>query len=247
MNITNKTVLISGGGSGIGFETAKFLLEKGNKVYILGRNEAKIKKAASELGDVTAIVCDITKESDVNQLVALVENEINDLSVLINNAAVAHVYKHEEKADSFEIAQEEMLTNYLSLIRLTEKLLPVLKSQPEAAVVNVSSVVAYLPHIIVPTYSDTKAAVHSYTRALRHALAKDTAVRVFELMPPLVNTESAKDIGGENGIQPREVAAGLFKGIENDDHEIYIGQTAQLRELYLSNPVDAFNVLNEGL
>lgn len=246
MNISNKTVLITGGGSGIGYETAKLLSQQGNKIIIVGRNADKIKKAGEEL-NVIAIAADITIEADVDSLIERVSKEFPELSVLINNAAVAYIYRVAEDLDSFEKARHEMLVNYLSPIRLTERLLPILKNQVEAAVVNVTSNVVYVPLAILPSYSATKAALHSYTVALRRAL-RDTAVKVFELQPSLVNTDAAKGIGGqENGIDPALVVSGLISGIQNDENEIYVGDTEALRNQFFSDPLAALESLNQGL
>jgi uncharacterized oxidoreductase len=110
----------------------------------------------------------------------------------------------------------------------------------------VSSIVAYSPQHLIPTYSDSKAALHSYTVSLRHTLAKDTAIKVFELLPPMVNTEFSKDIGGEHGMPASEVAQGLIIAIENDDYEIQVGQTAEFRKFYLSSPTEAFSMMNHS-
>jgi uncharacterized oxidoreductase len=245
MNISNKTVLITGGGSGIGFEAAKALSKKGNKVIIVGRNEEKLQQAAKQLNNVTAIACDIAVQADVENLVKQVKDNFSDLSVLVNNAGAAYAYQLSAEANAFDKASEEMLVNYLSLIRLTEALLPVLSQQNEAAIVNVSSIVVFAAGTSIPTYSASKAAVHSYTQSLRHTLSKDTNIKVFELMPPLVNTDFSKEIGGENGIPASEVAEGLVTALEKDEYEIHIGMTAQLYQLFLSSPENAFNTLNQ--
>jgi uncharacterized oxidoreductase len=245
MNITNKTVLLTGGGSGIGFETAKLLSTKGNKVIIIGRNENKLIEAAQTLQNVTAIRCDITSEKDISDLIENIKENYPELSMVINNAGHAFAYTHDENAGAFEKATEEFATNYFAPIRLTEALLPVLKSQENALVVNVSSIAAFSPSTAVPSYSDSKAALHSYTLALRHTLAKNTAIKVFELMPPLVNTEFSKEIGGANGMAADDVAQGLIDGIENDVYEIQIGQTAEFRKFYLSAPTEAFEMMNQ--
>lgn len=246
MNITNKTVLITGGGSGIGYETAKVLSARGNKVIIVGRKESKLKKAAESLPGVVAIRCDINNESDVLNLIQKVGNEFPELSVLINNAGRAFTYEHNEIASAFEKATEEFATNYFSVLRITEALLPIIKSQAEAAIVNVTSIVGYSPHSLLPTYSDSKAALHSYSLSLRHTLAKSTTIKVFELMPPMVNTEFSKDIGGEHGMPASEVAEALINAIENDVYEIQVGQTAEFRKLYLSSPTEAFAMMNRS-
>jgi len=242
MNTTNKTVLITGGGSGIGFQIAKTLSEKGNKVIITGRSEARLKDAAAKLNNVSFFVTDVTKEEDVNKLVSYLAEKHPTLDVLINNAGQAFIYELDKKP-GFESASAEITTNYLSIIRLIDKLLPTLKAQPEAAIVNVTSVLAIAPSHDVPTYSASKAALHSYTQALRFSLA-DTNVKVFELFPPLVDTEFSAEIGGSNGIPPQQVADEFLQGLESDTFDIRVGFTAQFWDAHLKSPDDAFKMLN---
>jgi uncharacterized oxidoreductase len=243
MKTTNNTILITGGSAGIGFETAKLLSEKGNHVIITGRDEARLKQAASRLQNVTAIVSDVSKEADVKALVAKLNTEFPGLSMVINNAGHALLYDiAEEGVNGIEKAADEMHTNYLSVIRLNELLLPLLKKQAEAAIVNVSSIVALVPGSLAG-YSASKAALHSYTQSLRFAL-EETAVKVFELMPPLVNTNFSQAIGGANGIPPSEVAKDLLDALESNTYEIHVGNTAHLFKLFLSSPADAFNQMN---
>jgi uncharacterized oxidoreductase len=246
MNITNKTVLITGGGSGIGFEIAKLLGEKNNRVIITGRTEAKLQKAAAQLKNVSMLATDINSEVDIDKLIGHITREFGGLDILINNAGSAYAYKLGADVNAYDKAKEEMQTNYLSIIRLTEKLLPVLKNSKEAAIVNVTSIVAFVPGINLPTYAASKAALHSYTRALRYTLALTSDIKVFELMPPLVNTEFSAEIGGANGIPPLEVAEGLIKGFESDEYELHIGKTADIYKLYLHSPEEALKTLNQG-
>jgi len=246
MKISNKTILVTGGGSGIGYATAKYLSEKGNKVIISGRNPEKIKKAGMELG-LTAIACDITKANEVADLVARIKNEFDDLSILINNAGVANLYKLGEDSGAFEKSKIEFETNYFGPVRLTELLLPVLKKQPEAAIVNITSNVSFHPLIVLPTYSDTKAALHSHTIALRLTLASDTNIKLFEVMPSLIDTDATKDMGGANGLPPRVVAEDIYNGIEHDQYEIYVGDTGQQRASYFEDPQVAILNFNIGL
>jgi len=246
MNITGKTILITGGGSGIGFEIAKLLSNKGNKVIITGRSEARLQNAAAQLNNASYIATDVNSESDIDNVVNRVTTEFGGLDILINNAGAANYYKLGDGSDNYSQAAEEIQTNYLSVIRLTDKLLPLLRASKEAAIVNVSSIVVFAPGINLPTYAASKAALHSYTRALRYTLAKTTGIKVFELMPPLVNTEFSAVIGGANGIPPLEVAQGLIDGFEKDEYELHIGNTADLYKLYLSSPEQALQTLNQG-
>lgn len=244
MKTTLNTVLITGGSAGIGFEIAKQFSASGNHVIITGRNTERLQQAAAQLSNVTAIACDVSKEEDVKHLVEIINRDFPNLNILVNNAGKAHLYKLTSNADAFTKAGEEMLTNYLSVIRLTGQLLPVLSEQPEAAIVTVSSIAVFAPNEVLPGYSASKAALHSYSRALRHTLSQSTSIKVFELMPPLVNTEFSQAIGGSRGIPPSEVASALLHAMENNQYEIHVGQTEQLYQLYLKSPEEALAALN---
>ena len=243
MNTQQNTILITGGSAGIGMAIAKLFSENGNQVIITGRNEERLQKAAAQLKNVTAIQADVTKEEDMDKLVARVQRDFPALNILINNAGNAYVYKLGQGANAAAKASEEMLTNYLAPISLTEKLLPLLEKQPEAAVVNVSSIVAFAPGQRLPTYAASKAALHSYTLSLRLAL-EPTSVKVFELMPPLVDTEFSTEIGGANGIAPSVVAEDLFTAFENNTYQIHVGRTADLYQLSLASPAEALLAMN---
>ncbi|HEY0243953.1 MAG TPA: SDR family NAD(P)-dependent oxidoreductase [Mucilaginibacter sp.] len=245
MNITNKTVLITGGGSGIGFEIAKLLSEKNNQVIITGRSEERLQKAAAQLKNVSIIAADITDEASVEKLVAQINKDYGKLDILINNAGNAFLNNLGVETNTYQKAKDEFDTNFFAVLRLTDKLLPVLKAQDEAAIVNVSSILAYVPAGDISTYSASKAALHSYTQSLRFALQKTTAVKVFELMPPLVNTDFSKDIGGENGIHPNVVAQDLINAFENDEYEVRVGNTAYVYQLSLTSPAEAFDMMNK--
>lgn len=246
MDLTNKTILITGAGSGIGFATAQSLSKKGNKAIIVGRNAIKIEKAAAELG-LDFIVCDVTDEQQVLALVSKVNAQYKDLAVLINNAGVASLYRLGESANAYEKSKQEFETNYFAVVRLTELLLPVLKNQSEAAIVNITSNVSFHPLVLLPTYSDTKAALHSHTVALRLTLSRNTNIKLFEVMPSLINTEATKDMGGENGLPPSVVAENIFQGITADTYEIYVGETARQYAEHFENPLSALEKFNDGL
>jgi uncharacterized oxidoreductase len=243
MNTTNNTVLITGGSAGIGFEIAKLFSATGNKVIITGRNRQRLHNALAQLENTTGIVSDVSKKEDTEALVATLEKDFPGLNMVVNNAGQAHLYDLADSENAFEKAQDEMLTNYLAVIRLNEKLLPLLKEQEESAIVNVSSVVAIVPGRI-PTYSASKAALHSYTQSLRVSLQRAGNIKVFELMPPLVDTEFSAIINGSTGIAPVVVAQGLIDAIEKDTYEIHIGKTQYIYDLYLQSPADALKVMN---
>jgi uncharacterized oxidoreductase len=247
MNTTNKTVLITGGGSGIGFEIAKLFSENGSKVIITGRSEARLKDAIAKLNNVDYITADVTKADDTEKLVSHIKANYPALDVLINNAGSASAYSLGEDAGVFDKASDEILTNYLSVTRLTEKLLPILNKQTEAAIVNVTSIVSLAPAFTIPTYSASKAALRSYTQILRFTLDKQSSpVKVFELMPPLVNTDFSKEIGGENGISPIVVARDLLDAFETNTYEVKVGQTADFYNGFYAGTEQAVAALNQG-
>lgn len=244
MKTTNNTVLITGGSAGIGFAIAKLFSEKNNHVIITGRNEERLKQAAAQLENVTTIQSDVSSEAETNILVQKLKKDFPKLNIVINNAGNAYAYELSQEANAYNKAKDEIITNYLSVIQLNEQLLPLLAQQEEAAIVTVSSIAAFAPSRFIPTYSASKAALHSYTQILRHTLAQSTAIKVFELMPPLVNTDFSKDIGGENGIPPSQVAQDLLDSLENNQYEIHVGATASLYQLFLSSPADALLSMN---
>jgi len=244
MKTTQNTVLIIGGTAGIGLEIVKQLTALNNHVIVTGRNKERLDSALASLKNVTAIPFDVSKANEVDNLVERISKDFPNLNMVINNAGRAILYNlADENQDDFSNAEDEMLTNYLSIIRINQKLLPILKAQSEAAIVNVSSVVAYVPGITLPTYAASKAALHSYTTSLRLSL-EDTSVKVFELMPPLVDTEFSKEIGGQNGIKPSVVADEFIAALAKDEFEIRVGDTAKIYELFRQSPLDALNVMN---
>jgi uncharacterized oxidoreductase len=243
MKTSNNKILIVGGSAGIGYEIARSLSQQ-NKVIITGRNPQRLQEAAATLKNTMAIVSDVSKEADVEKLVKQLYSEHRDLNVVINNAGKAYAYDLTgEDADGFDKAGQEMLTNYLAIIRLNEKLLPLLRQQPESAIVNVSSIVAFAPGARIPTYSASKAALRSYTQALR-LLLQPTSVKVFELMPPLVDTEFSAGIDGHNGIKPIVVAEELLKALSEDRFEIRVAGTEDFYKFFLSSPEQALAAMN---
>src|ERR1700748_1548285 len=102
-----QTVLITGGSAGIGFEIAKLFSDKGHKIIVTGRNKERLDSAASQLRNVTAIVCDVTNDKEVNNLVSIINNDFQHLTMVINNAGSAFVYKLYPGAGAFEKANQE--------------------------------------------------------------------------------------------------------------------------------------------
>jgi len=227
MKTTENTVFISGGSAGIGLAIAKKLSAAGNKVIINGRNEERLQNALKQLDNTVAIQGDLSLEKDRIRIAAELKEKYPEVNIIVNNAGAAFSYLLNETLNAHEKAAVEMNTNYISVIHFTELMLPHLVQQAEAAVVNISSIAVFGSHKILPTYGATKAALHSYTVALRDTYAEQKNVQIYEVYPPLVNTEFSAEIGGANGIPPAEVADEFFLALGKDQFDIPVGDTKQ--------------------
>ena len=137
MKSSNNTILITGGSAGIGFALAKLFSSRGNRIIITGRDEQRLQAAAAQLPNATAIAGDVSDPADVTRLVGIIRRDHPELNIVINNAGMAHAYDLVgDGVDAAGKAGEEMLTNYLSIVRLNELLLPLLKQQPAATIVQ---------------------------------------------------------------------------------------------------------------
>lgn len=227
MKTTGNTIFISGGSAGIGLAIAKKLNAAGNKVIINGRNEERLQKALKELDQAVAIQGDLSVESDRIRIANDLKTNYPDVNIIINNAGAAFAYLLSETIGAHEKAAIEMNTNYFSVIHFTELLIPHLLQKAEAAVINNSSIAVFGSHVMLPTYGATKAALHSYTAALRQTYQDREKLQVYEVYPPLVDTEFSAEIGGANGIPASEVADELFLALEKNQFDVPVGDTKQ--------------------
>lgn len=227
MKTTGNTVFISGGSAGIGLAIAKKLSAAGNKIIINGRNEERLQNALQQLDNTVAIQGDLSIEADRIRIAKELKGNYPEVNIIINNAGAAFSYLLNETLNAHEKAAIEMNTNYLSVIHFTELLLPHLIQKEEAAVVNVSSIAVFGSHKLLPTYGATKAALHSYTVALRDTYEVEKNLQIYEIYPPLVNTEFSAEIGGANGIPPEEVADELFLALEKNQFDVPVGDSKQ--------------------
>lgn len=187
MKLSGNTVLITGATSGIGLGLAKRLQAEGNTVVVAGRRKALLDQIVTDHPGMAAVVLDVTEPASIERCVRTMASEHPKLNVLVNNAGIM---EPEDLTGGFDPAraQATIETNLLGPIRMLGGLLPQLSDGREAAVVNVSSGLAFVPLPLTPTYNATKAAIHSYTEALRVQL-RDTAIEVIELIPPGVQTD----------------------------------------------------------
>jgi uncharacterized oxidoreductase len=188
MNLTGNTVLITGGGSGIGRGLAEAFHALGNHVIVAGRRQSVLDQTTAANPGMKSAALDIEDPSAIRSFAEIVAEQYPALNVLINNAGIMRVEKMLGQQADLADAEAIVTTNLLGPIRLTAALLPHLQKQRHAAIVNVSSGLAFLPLALTPTYCATKAAIHSYTLSLRYQL-KGTQIEVLELVPPYVATD----------------------------------------------------------
>jgi uncharacterized oxidoreductase len=187
MNSNGNTILITGGGSGIGRGLAESFHALGNDVIIASRRRDALAETAAANPGMKFLSVDIRDPASIRAFVAQVIAEFPTVNVLINNAGIMRRENLLEQQPDLADAEAVIATNLLGPIRLTAALLPHLQKQPNAAIINVSSGLAFMPMARTPTYCATKAALHAYTLSLRAQL-RYTSVEVIELIPPFVAT-----------------------------------------------------------
>jgi uncharacterized oxidoreductase len=189
MDLSTKTILVTGGATGIGLALASRFLAAGSRVIVCGRRESVLRDAAAAHPGLVTRACDLADEDDRTALAEWVTAEHPALDVLVNNAGVQRRIRLDEPEPWTETRQE-LAINLDAPIHLALALLPHLRRR-RGTIVNVTSGLSFAPLVAAPVYSATKAALHSFTLSLRHQL-KGSGVRVIEIIPPAVNT----DLGG---------------------------------------------------
>ena len=187
MNISGNTILITGGGSGIGRGLAEAWQAKGNQVIIAGRRKAVLEETVAENPGMKYLTLDIEDPAAIKAFAVQVAAEYPTLNVLVNNAGIMRMENVLEEQNLSDV-EAIVTTNLLGPIRLTGALLPLLRKQAHSTIINVSSGLAFVPLALTPTYCATKAAIHSYTCSLRYQL-KDTTTEVLEIVPPYVQKD----------------------------------------------------------
>lgn len=241
MKISGLTVLISGGGAGIGLSLTRAFAKAGCKVIICGRNADTLQKVQNEVPDVVAAQCDIASQDSVRALADMFAKQID---ILVNNASISQVIDLAAPSATVEDQIAEVDINLLGMLRMMHAFLPSLLKKPESAIVNVSSALAFIPSADRPVYCATKAATHSLTLSLRHQL-RGTKVKVFELMPPLTDTPMAAHVRGVPKLAPEKVAAALIEAISTDRYEITPGLSRATKLMSRFAPAFGFSQLNK--
>jgi len=235
--------LITGGTTGIGFELAKQFLRLENTVLITGRDRSRLDAAKAKLPGVHTFQSDAADSHAISSLCEKVTREYPELNVLINNAGLMRRINLQEGGSQSEDICREIETNLNGPIRMVQQFLPHLKKKEEAAIVNVSSGLAFVPMALTPSYCATKAAIHSYTQSLRYQL-KGTRVEVLELIPPYVQTHlmGARQANDPNAMPLNEFIAETMKILKKlpNATEICVERVKPLRFAEANGNYDAF-------
>jgi uncharacterized oxidoreductase len=244
MNFSSSTMLVTGGGSGIGLALARRFHAAGATVAICGRREDRLREASAELPGLVTRVCDVSRPGERRALAQWAVGELPSLNVLVNNAGVQRYPQLSEGEGDWDAIEEEIAINLAAPVHLAVLLVSHLQRQNDPAIVNVTSGLAFTPLARAPIYSATKAALHSFTLSLRHQLAA-TPIRVVEMAPPAVNT----DLGGPGlhtfGVDLDEFADAIVARLASGEPEVGYGFGEQARRASRQELDEMFQRMNQ--
>ena len=243
MKLTGNTIFITGGGSGIGRALAEALHERGNKVMISGRRKANLAKTVEANPGMESIELDIADPASIRRVSAELISSYPKLNVLINNAGIMQVDDVAGNVDD-ELIASTIATNLMGPMRFTGALIEHLKKQESSAVLNVSSVLGFIPMAMAAVYSSTKAALHSYSQSLRFKL-RNTSVRVLEVIPPWVRTELLNSSEESRAMPLNEFLQETMEALATDADEIMVARAKFLRDQVGPNESAFVNTFNE--
>jgi len=223
MNLSNNSVLITGGASGIGLSLASHFVNNGSEVVICGRSENRLNQAKSSYPQITTYVCDVSNSDERISMSRWIGGEFPRLNILVNNAGIQRRGLLLMEEQPRELLDDEIKINLEAPIHLSMLFIPMLLHQGNPAIINVTSALAFVPLSIAPIYSATKAALHSFTLSLRRQLI-DTPISVLEIIPPAVDT----DLGGKGlhtfGVDVDEFTNAIVSQLESGQIEASYGQ-----------------------
>ena len=231
MNLSNNTVLLTGGATGIGLALAKRLRQAGSEVIICGRRADKLREAQQQVPGLHTYECNVADAADRARLARQVVADFPALNILLNNAGIQNRFQIAElPADlaAWEAQRQEIAINLDAPIHLAALLVPHLRQQANAAIINVTSGLAFAPMVFAPVYCATKAALHSFTLSLRQQLLP-VGIQVLEIVPPAVNT----DLGGTGlhtwGVPVDDFADSIMARLAAGEDEVGYGTSEAIR------------------
>jgi uncharacterized oxidoreductase len=242
MKASGNTILITGGGTGIGLALATRFLRQGNKVIICGRRLETLQEARRQYPGLHIYQCDISQESARRDLAAKVTHDFPKLNVLLNNAGM-WVSTRLDRAESWPEAQQQLETNLAATIHLTQLFAKHLSLQPAPVVFVTTSGLAHIPRAAAPVYCATKAALHSYALTLRHQL-KSQEIEVIEICPPHVDTDLGAPGINKAGIPLDTFADAVMDELHKGTLEITYGYSTKAANASRRERDELFKTLN---
>ena len=243
MKLSGNTIFITGATSGIGRGLAEAFHSRGNKVIIGGRRKALLDEVTRANPGMDAVEIDVSNPAQIASVTESLKQKYPALNVLINNAGIMPFADVTGPLDDAQ-AVNQVNTNLLGPVRISGALIEHLKKQPEAFIINNSSVVAYIPMSMAALYSATKAAIHSYSLSQRFAL-RETSVRVLEIAPPWVDTDLIYKSGDARAMQLEPFIAETMALLETATTEVVVEAGQQLRNSAGPNEHEVVNYLNQ--
>ena len=227
MKLTGNTIFITGGGSGIGRGLAEAFHELGNKVIIAGRRKGHLAETLRANPDMESVELDVADAASIATVAKELIARYPKLNVLVNNAGIMHI---DDVSGPIEdaVAVATVTTNLLGPIRLTAALVDHLRKQESATVINVSSVLGFVPLTLAAIYSSTKAAIHSYSLSLRYKL-RNTPVAVLEITPPWVQTDLLNSNNEPRAMPLAEFIDETIKVLGTASEEVLVERARPLR------------------
>ncbi len=266
MRIQGNTILITGGATGIGlaFNTiltgiglalADSFIERGNEVVVCARTEEHLNQAKERLPTLRIRKCDLSRESERRDLHDWMISSFPEVNILINNAGIQRMIDFKKGLADLDRhkaidGEDEIEINFRAYVHLAAAFISDFMGRSEAAIVNVSSGLAFIPLTIMPIYCATKAAIHSFSVSLRHQL-RGTPIKVFEIIPPTVDTELDKGARAargqeDRGIPPTLVAKEALPRMERNEYEITVGRAENIRAASRTDFDRMFGNMNRG-
>jgi len=243
MALQNNTILITGGSSGLGLEMAKQFICSGNKVIVCSRSSEKLQQAHEVVPGIITYVCDISIEDERRKLSHWISENHPEINILVNNAAIVHRIDFADDGNSYKKSVKEIATNLQAPIHLSKLLLPLLNTNSEPKIINITTGLVYVPRADYPFYNATKAALHSFTQVLRNQL-KNKPIQVIEVLFPVVDTPWHEGNAPKIAITAKKAVGEMIRGLTAGKNEIKVGKVKLLYYLSRFAPKFAFKKIN---